>query len=135
VNYMRNGVLFLFLLLGGLTGLCQKPADPPKQEPFKIPDVVKPKEPYTSDHGKLLYTEEQNLQLQSKLLADNYQQQLTQLQNQYANLEENKKIWESKVKADNGWDDSYQYDWDKDQWTHTVKEASNKSETKPITKK
>jgi hypothetical protein len=90
------------------------------------PQVVTPKAPYDSTKTQLTITKEENLQLKANAAQQAFQQQMKDMQAQWQADETSVNAWIADVKKANGWDDTYVYDREKDQWTHVVKEAPKK---------
>lgn len=107
------------------------PAAPPAQ-PAAQPAT--PKTPYDSTKAQLAVTKEENLQLKASALTSEYQKQLGDMRAQFADLDKQIQEWSDQVRKDNGWDATYQYDRQKDQWTHTPP-APKVEEKKPEPKK
>lgn len=87
---------------------------------------VTPKQPYDSKDAKIDVLTEENLQLKGNSLAQQYQQQIKSLQDQYTAAEQNLDVWIQKVKSDNNWDDSYVYDRQHDKWVRDEKKVKEK---------
>ena len=97
------------------------PATPPPAPTGPQPAKVEPKTPYDSTKAQLMVEKEKNLQLQSNAMTQQYQAFMQQFQGKYQEQEKVLTDWIATVKKDNGWDDTYTYDREKDQWTKAAK--------------
>lgn len=86
--------------------------------------VVKPTSPYDGTKAQLAYEREQNLQLRAARLTDQYQKQLAEYQTKWNQLHADVNSWTEMIRAVNGWDQSYHWDPETDQWTHVPKPKS-----------
>ena len=102
------------------------PATPPAGQIPAATDrvTVVPKAPYSSDHAQLAQAKMDgaqkdvaNIQLQAKPM-------LEAAQNTYAAWQQKLNDWKVSVRKANGWDDTYDYDAQKDEWFHNVPKPS-----------
>lgn len=107
--------LYWIVLAVTLAAGQQPPAAPPEGK------KVEPKTPYDSTKAQLMYVKQKNLQLQAEQLTHAYQAQMATLQQKFKDQDAALAAWVAEVRKTNGWDDTYVYDGEKDQWVQKEK--------------
>ena len=148
MSVLAQFVLFFVLLFGcGLAAAtldAQKPAaaDQKQAQPAK-PNVAFPTKgpdgsPYSSTEAQLRFEKQKNQVLQYQALDTAQQKQIAalpdvqtietntaaaraQLQQEYTKLDKEISDWAASVRKANGWDESYVYNRQADQWEKTEK--------------
>lgn len=112
------------ILAVSLAAVAQQPPQPPPSE------KVSPKQPYTSTAALLAWERQKNYQLTANALTADFQGKMRDLQaKSQATLEVMNDFMKETRKA-NGWDDSYLYDPEKDEWHRVKKDEAKKPEPK-----
>lgn len=120
----------MIVCAAALVAVAQQP--PPQSAPGSAPAT--PKVPYESSKAQLAYEKEKNLQLMAQNATTQYQAFMQDQQKKYADQEKALTDWMEAIRKDNGWDDTYSYDRDKDAWTHVPKPPVNPPATPPAAK-
>lgn len=116
--------IIVIVCAAAFSAVAQQPpltTPPPPAPPQNAPQPVTPKTPYDSAKAQLAYEKEKNLQLTAQTATAQYQTFMQDQQKKYADQEKSLADWMEAVRKDNGWDDTYSYDREKDAWTHTPK--------------
>ena len=87
-----------------------------------------------STQVQLAYEKQKNLQLQSQILNEQYQKQVSDLQKQFGGYEATIQSWIAQTKKANGFGDDVQYDRDQDKWFKAEKQKSASKAVKPAAK-
>ena len=132
-------LVFTAVLFGSIMAAAQAPKAPVPQAqpapPVTPSQTVTPKQPYDSAKAQLANEKQKNFQLQYKEATEALQAQGQALQTQWQAEQKIKDDWVAQVRKDNGWDETYSYDFDRDVWTHAPKPATPKpAETQQLKK-
>jgi hypothetical protein len=122
IKVKQAAQIILWTLMFVAVAVAQQPPQPQGTQ------VVTPKAPYDSDKAQLAVKQETILQLTATADQKSFQDHMKDLQTQYQAEEQTLNVWIAKVRSDNGWDDTYNYDRAKDQWVHTPKVEAKKPE-------
>ena len=117
--------VILGLIFCGLTAMAQAPTP---VIPSKYDKV---------DHLTALLTleKEKTLNLQVVAFQKNYDDTLNSARKQYTEYEQAINAWVERVRKENGWDASYNYDRSTDTWTHTITVQPKTAQPKPALSK
>ena len=130
-------LVFTAVLFGSIMAAAQAPKAPvPQPAPHVTPpQTVTPKQPYDSTKALLANERQKNFQHQYKEATEALQAQGQALQTQWQAEQKIKDDWVAQVRKDNGWDETYSYDFDRDVWTHAPKPLAKPAETPQPPKK
>jgi hypothetical protein len=124
---MKRIVILTAAFVLAFAALAQQPPVQPPAQPQG--QVVIPKTPYDSTKAQLSVAKEENLQLKANAIQVAFQQNMKDMQSQWQAEEAALNVWIAQIRRDNGWDATYTYDREKNQWVHAPK-AEPKPETK-----